>query len=130
MGATPDVVFASLPLCTQNQHLVLIPLGAWFPFKVIFFFLSMACIVLGDDSVKSVRRKSGLVNIGASKMEVTGKCGDPLHKDVLETTSKRTNQDFVKVEEWGYNFGPGDFLYVFQFAGSSLVDIRRGERGF
>jgi hypothetical protein len=96
----------------------------------VLFILSLPCIVLGDDSVTLVRCKSGLVNVGASKMEVIGKCGDPLHKDIVEKTSKRANQDYVKVDEWSYNFGPGDFLYTFLFEGSSLVDIRRGDRGF
>jgi hypothetical protein len=99
-------------------------------FIAAIFSLSFPSLVLGADSVTSVRCKSGLVNVGASKMEVIKMCGDPLHKDVVKKTSKRADRDSVKVDEWSYNFGPRDFLYVFQFEGASLVDIRRGDRGF
>ena len=96
----------------------------------ILFILSFPCIVLGDDVVTSVRCKSGLVSVGASKMEVIKKCGEPAHKDFVQKTAKRANADYVKAAEWSYNFGPRDFLYVFQFEGASVVEIRRGDRGF
>jgi hypothetical protein len=96
----------------------------------LIFLLSLPCIAIGDDSLKSVRCKAGLINVGANKLEVIKKCGEPVNKDILETGSKQTKRDYAVIEEWSYNFGPMDFLYTFRLEGSTLVDIRRGDRGF
>jgi hypothetical protein len=92
--------------------------------------MCMPCIALGDDSLKSIRCKAGLVDVGANKLEVLQKCGEPVHKDVIEASSKRSKYDYAEIQEWVYNFGSMDFIYTLRLEGSTLVEIKRGGRGF
>ena len=97
---------------------------------VLLLLLFLPCNSFGDDSITSVRCKNGLVNIGANNLEVIKKCGEPVHKDVIEAASKTTSRGYVEIQEWTYNYGPTDFIYTFRLEGSTVVGIRRGDRGF
>ena len=105
---------------------------------------------LALDVVDSFRCGSKLVMVGDTKHDVVSKCGEPTrHDDVVRSTavkksgkksgkdsSKKSGGKGTKVEEharvdeqWTYNLGPQDFVYVLSFEGSTLREIGRGGRG-
>ncbi len=103
--------------------------------KILLFILvamfSVVCQAFSDDSLSDLRCKSGLVMIGESKLEVVSKCGEPASKDTVDRrVPGSVGPQYVKIEEWTYNFGPTDFIHVLEFQGATLKAIRRGDRGF
>jgi hypothetical protein len=103
--------------------------------KIVLFVLlivfSVVYPAIGDDSLTSLRCKSGLIAIGTNKLEVVSKCGEPNSKGTVERRAQGgTRAEYVQIEEWTYNFGRSDFIYVMEIEGASLTAIRRGGRGF
>jgi hypothetical protein len=92
--------------------------------------VSIAQPAFGDDT--HLRCKSGgLIAVGESKLEVVSKCGEPASKDTVERRIPGSvPTGYVTIEQWTYNFGPSDFIYMLEFQGSTLKTIKRGERGF
>ncbi len=114
------------------------------------FLPVFAGFVLALDTVDSFRCGSKLVMVGDTKHEVVSKCGEPArHENVVRSTavkksgkksgkesSKKSAGKGSKVEErsrvdeqWTYNLGPRDFIYVLSFEGATLKEIGRGGRG-
>jgi hypothetical protein len=114
------------------------------------FSLYFAGPVLALDVVDSFRCGSKLVMTGDTKTDVVSKCGEPARREnVVRSTavkksakksgkksSKKSGGKGTKVEErsrvdeqWTYNLGPQDFIYVLSFEGVELKGIGRGGRG-
>lgn len=94
------------------------------------FLLAPSCKAV--DYMNSLRcANSQLVMLGDSKLDVVSKCGDPAMKESVGKQyglSGGVYESRVQ-EEWTYNFGPNDFLYVLTFEGGFLKTIGRGGRG-
>ncbi len=103
--------------------------------KVVFLILASLFIaafpVNADDSLTSLRCNSGVISIGASKPEVVANCGEPSSKGTVDRRvhSSTNRVEYIQIEEWTFNFGPRDFIYVLEFDGTKLIAIKRGGRG-
>jgi hypothetical protein len=53
----------------------------------------------------------GILSIGDSKYDTFNKCGEPAMKDVYQVPVGRGSAT-VTVEEWTYDFGPTQFVYI------------------
>ncbi len=96
----------------------------------IFCLFFLTGFASGDDSLTSLRCRGGLITLGVNKLEIINKCGQPVSKDVVQTGSTRYRREYVEQEEWSYNFGPNDFIHTLRLEGSTLIEIRRGSRGY
>jgi ribosomal protein L32 len=66
----------------------------------------------------TLRCRNSLVSKGDSKYEVTEKCGEPARKEHITyygTYSRKT------VEQWTYDFGPQEFVYLVRFESNGAV---------
>jgi hypothetical protein len=114
------------------------------------FLFGAAGSVLALDAMDSFRCGSKLVMIGDTKIDIVSKCGEPAQREniVRSTTVKKSgkkssNKPAKKSggqgskaegrsradEQWTYNFGPRDFIYILSFEGTELKGIGRGGRG-
>jgi hypothetical protein len=94
--------------------------------KIMWFAAIILCIsptCSFADAVDSFRCNSKLVQIGDSKLHVANSCGDPDGKD-----SNRGR--WGDIDEWTYNRGPRDFIYVLTFKSNQLTAIDAGSRGY
>ncbi len=104
--------------------------------KVLLLVLASLLLIAfpagADDSLTSLRCNSGVISIGASKLELVSSCGQPSAKGTVDRrVSSSTNRaEYVQIEEWTYNFGSSDFIYVMEIDGTKLIGIKRGGRGF
>ncbi|MDR3556363.1 MAG: DUF2845 domain-containing protein [Syntrophobacteraceae bacterium] len=89
--------------------------------------LCALCPAFGADKVHDLTCQSGTVRVGDNKIEVLSQCGEPSSKDSVEQHARGVT---VTIEQWTYNLGAQDFIYVLDFNGATLKAIRRGERGF
>jgi hypothetical protein len=114
----------------------------WFILQPVF-----AGSALALDQVDSMRCGSRLVAIGDTKVDVVGKCGEPVMRDKVVRSSsvkksgkksgnKKSGSADKKVQErsrvdeqWVYDLGPHDFSYTLSFEGVELKSIGRGGRG-
>lgn len=115
-----------------------------------FFLVLFAGLVLALDPVDSFRCGSKLVMVGETKHEVISKCGEPAQREnvarstaVKKSTKKSGKNSSKKAggkgttveehsrvdEQWTYNLGPQNFVYVLSFEGAALREIGRGGRG-
>ena len=76
-------------------------------------FGGQACL-LADDGASSMMCDQGVVNIGDMDSDVQAKCGQP--------SSQNMN-------EWVYNFGPSQPVYIVIFNESKVVRILEDEPG-
>jgi len=98
---------------------------------VLIGMFSVVFPAFGDDYLSTLRCKGGLITLGANKLEIESKCGQPASKATVDRRVPGTvRAEYVQIEEWTYNFGPTDFIHVLEIDGASLTAIRRGGRGF
>ncbi len=108
----------------------------------VLCLFSLVSAASGNDSVSSLRCKDGVVSVGSNQAEVLSCCGEPLTRNRVKHFSSgpdqyysgtrvRDGRQYTSVtDEWTYNLGRGDFLYIFEFEGSTVRKIVRGSRGF
>jgi hypothetical protein len=116
---------------------------------IVLFFLFLAA-THGYASDNDFRCDSKFVSLGDRTYEVLAKCGEPSHRDVrvekrialdlfreLNPKTERDRnrvplfvEDFVKVEDWIYNFGSTRFMRFLRFEDGRLVEIETGDYGF
>lgn len=110
--------------------------------KVIHSYLATlpftVFLLAGMASAESLRCKGDIVDIGDTKAEVIGKCGNPEVADsYCEKTAQKIRQPdgsitLVEVCEnvdiWTYNPGKGQFLTNLYFAEGKLREMRYGDR--
>jgi uncharacterized protein DUF2845 len=77
----------------------------------------------------------GIVSDGDTRMDLLMKCGEPDAKESHdEVISDRPGPGvrrklFITVEEWTYNFGPGQFMRIVTLKNGTVSDIRTGNYG-
>jgi hypothetical protein len=79
---------------------------------------------------------SGLVSVGDSKGKVLIECGKPTFKEkVADRETRRTGtkakgtKTTKSVEQWTYNCGKDDFIYILTFEGGKIVREETDGRG-
>ncbi|MDI9569453.1 MAG: DUF2845 domain-containing protein [Pseudomonadota bacterium] len=83
---------------------------------------------------------SGLVSVGDSKGKVLIECGKPTFKEKVaeresrstsagKSAKKKSGKTTKTVEQWTYNCGKNDFIYVLTFEGGKLVREETDGRG-
>jgi hypothetical protein len=109
----------------------------------IFLFLAAVLFGLSPTSglADSLRCDGKLVTVGDSKLDAVAKCGNPVLKEtreeerairVFDSRRKvfREVRKTVVIDEWTYNFGPGQFLYLVRFRDGKVSEIERGGYGY
>ena len=69
-----------------------------------------------------------LVSTGDNISVVLMKCGEPYHKE--RRSAGGTPAMGPEVEEWTYNEGGGDFMYILTFNNGKLIRIQNVGSGF
>jgi hypothetical protein len=76
------------------------------------------------------------VRVGDIIPVVIMKCGEPNYTETsyreryVKYDDYRSERITIKIEEWTYNFGPGQPLSLLCFENGVLVSFERGQRGF
>jgi len=101
--------------------------------------LSLLLLLSFPFTLHAFRCGDGLVSIGDSKGRVLIECGKPTFKEKVgdretrksETGTKKTKgtKSSKTVEQWTYNCGKDDFIYILTFEGGKLVKERTDGRG-
>ncbi|HOK05582.1 MAG TPA: DUF2845 domain-containing protein [Syntrophales bacterium] len=99
-------------------------------------FLLAAALVLAAPA-EAFRCGDSLVTVGDTKAKVLLECGAPTLKEKVgareETYGAKTRGKRAKktktVEQWTYNCGEGDFIYILTFEGGKLTKEETGGRG-
>jgi hypothetical protein len=98
----------------------------------LLLLLSFPC------TLHAFRCGDGLVSVGDSKGKVLIECGKPTFKEKVEDRETRNKATGTKtkgvkssktVEQWTYNCGKDDFIYILTFAGGKLVKEKTDGRG-
>jgi len=108
----------------------------------ICLFLALFCTLVGVNLLLcpeafAFRCGNGLVSVGDTKSRVMIECGKPTSKgrvganDVYynDQGQKRRKKSSRTVEQWTYNCGEGDFIYVLTFEGGKLTREDTNGRG-
>ena len=110
--------------------------------KVLIIYGFLLVVVLGAfPSAEAFRCNARIVSVGEQKFDILAKCGEPTFRDWREEAVTETFYDpllkrivkhkaHILVEEWTYNLGPHNLLYILQFENSKLVKIRTGGYGY
>lgn len=87
------------------------------------------------DHLDTLQCGDSIVSVGGTKYEAMLKCGEPSYQDVegSKETVRRGEQGSRNaytsktgvIEQWYYNRGPNDFIYVLTFEGGTLRSIRQ-----
>jgi hypothetical protein len=73
-----------------------------------------------------------VIQLGDSNYRVLAKCGPPTTKEFIGTNYNypMPSGELRDVEQWIYNRGSTDFVYMLMFQGGVLIDLTLGGRGF
>lgn len=85
----------------------------------------------------SLRCDGGTVELGASRLDLLARCGEPALREAREIQRRvlviagRASQDSIAVvEQWTYNHGPQRFIDLVTVEGGKVVAIERGGYGY
>lgn len=89
----------------------------------------------------SIACDGGTVRVGDTRVDLLGKCGEPVLKDVAvaeggvavvreEPLAIDAASTFAAVEQWTFNFGPNRFVQVVTLEAGRVVRIERGSYGY
>lgn len=98
--------------------------------------LIICCAVLSPSLAFAMRCGNNLVDVGATKIEVLAKCGEPALKEEVgedfsrESDNRDTRKERRYVEKWTYNFGSTRFIYVLTIKNGRVIDISTEDKGF
>lgn len=121
-------------------------------------FISAVCFILiafpieagADSPVSALRCGQYIISREATQSEVRRKCGSPANietweqerikrdffKDIPARSPEELSQEplllkeYIRVEEWEYNFGPTRFIYYLRFENGRLKRITAGDYGY
>lgn len=104
-------------------------------FPVMIAVMSAALFICAE--ALAFRCGDGIVGVGDTKSRVLIECGAPTYKDKVgskevTTTDQgkiRRKKKSKTVEQWTYNCGAGDFIYILTFEGGKLTKEETGGRG-
>ncbi|MFA5180780.1 MAG: DUF2845 domain-containing protein [Syntrophales bacterium] len=100
--------------------------------------LSLLLFLSFPFTLHAFRCGDGMVSVGDSKGKVLIECGKPTFKEKVgdrETRKKGTGtktkgaKSSKTVEQWTYNCGKGDFVYILTFEGGKLAKEETDGRG-
>lgn len=87
---------------------------------ISFFLIPNTAFALGE--FDSMRCDRGIVSKGDTKYEVSQKCGEPTRKESVYRKYSYTGRYINRaLEQWTYDFGPQEFLYLVNFDSSGTV---------
>jgi hypothetical protein len=94
--------------------------------------LPLPVAALQSDSLRCDR---GIVSLNDTMPEVIGKCGPPVfqdRRDQLRSYGDRHGRSYenVTVDEWTYNFGPQEFMYLVTFNNGRVARIESLDKGY
>jgi len=93
---------------------------------MVIFMLTIGGVVISIPSMANTMRCGNLlIETGDSKVKVLTRCGEPLLKEII---SGSVGSSSPKIEEWTYDMGPGQFLRILTFKGSTLIKIELGDK--
>ncbi len=112
--------------------------------------LNLLFVLFSNTTVYGLRCGSELVSIGDRKSEVLRKCGEPAYIEVKDEVRIKRDfhgstlnkpeyeqyrlpflvEEYVKIEEWEYNFGPSRLIYYLRFENDRLKKINTGKYGY
>ncbi|HYQ48503.1 MAG TPA: DUF2845 domain-containing protein [Thermodesulfovibrionales bacterium] len=106
--------------------------------KKIFLHIAFPlCTVLAALTPSfAMRCGNNLVDVGATKIEVLSKCGEPTLKEEVgedfsrQSDNRDTRRERRYVEKWTYNFGTNRFIYVLTIKDGKVIDISTEDKGF
>ena len=93
----------------------------------VFSFVAVNVVLISGAS--AFRCGDGLIEIGDTKSKVLIECGKPTNKSRVGTSDvyypdqgrKKRGKSSKALEQWSYNCGAGDFIYVLTFEGGKLI---------
>jgi hypothetical protein len=117
---------------------------------VCFLLVAVSVEADADEGVSELRCDQYVISRGASQFEVLIKCGRPsnveawqqerirmdFYKDIPVQSEEELSEqplilkEFIKVEEWEYNFGPNRFIHYLGFENGKLESITVGSYGY
>lgn len=109
--------------------------------KVSLLLVVAMILTLGSASTGyAFRCGSNIVGVGDAKAKVLLECGPPTYKEQVgvkeesyggESGRKRGSKTkkSKKVEQWTYNCGESDFIYILTFEGGKLIKEETAGRG-
>jgi hypothetical protein len=96
--------------------------------------LALPCTALNAETLKC---PGGLVSTGDQRIDLLAKCGEPDARDshAEEVTQYATNDlkrksAITTVDDWTYNFGPGQFLRIVTIKNGTISAIKTGNYGY
>jgi hypothetical protein len=105
--------------------------------RVLFLLAVLLCLLgtpnramAGNESF--FRCGTDVIQLGDSNYRVLAKCGPPSTREYIGSNYRYAMPagELRDVEQWIYNRGATDFVYLLMFQGGALIDISRGGRGF
>lgn len=93
--------------------------------RILGVFCALALALVPGVS-SAMRCQGGLVQVGATKVEVLAKCGEPLNRE--DTGERLLGGRTIYTERWTYDMGAGKFMQLLDFAGGVLETISNGSR--
>ena len=112
---------------------------------IVAFLLFILLVGAFDAGASELRCGSRIISIGERRHEVLRKCGDPVYVEVREEVRVGSSlllpgeefrripsivKELVTIEEWEYNFGPGQFIRYLRFENGILTRITTGDYGY
>lgn len=98
--------------------------------------LSVVMFLMFPGAAMGLRCGQGLVSVGDVKAKVLAECGEPQLKEKVRLKDDRYKEDRGgkkrygrHVEQWTYNCGEDDFIYVLTFDGGKLIKEETAGRG-
>ena len=99
---------------------------------MVLHFITFApdWVMAGNESF--FRCGTDVVQLGDSNYRVLAKCGPPTNTEYIGSNYNypMPSGELRDIEQWIYNRGATDFVYMLMFRGGALIDISRGGRGF
>lgn len=110
------------------------------PASLRLSIMMAAALAAGAASADHVNCPSGTVDPGESKVDLLGKCGEPVLREerleerstfVLDPAQKVSEERRVRtvVERWTYDFGPRRFLQFVTLVSGKVVSVKTGDYG-
>ncbi len=112
--------------------------GAWMSVALYAALTAGMFLCLSASESLAFRCGDGVIGEGDTKSRVLIECGPPTYKDKVGArdiyhggtgTRRKGSKSSRQVEQWTYNCGEGDFIYVLTFEGGRLVREETNGRG-
>ena len=105
-------------------------------FSALVFSLLISAFLFPCPEVFAFRCGNGVVSIGDTKSRVLIECGKPTYRERAGSKDTYSGEKSGKkkrssktVDQWSYNCGDGDFIYVLTFEGGKLTKEETNGRG-